>query len=303
MKLYSIFQQYIWLINIIQQHGRLTLDEINRYWIKNELSKGIPMPRTTFNRHRDAILDMLGIIIDCERKGGYKYYIANEHVLHDDSIQKWLLTTMSVNNMLAENLAIHNRILIESIPSDGALLHRFIEAMKRSVLVVVRYQRYGDAGVSTRLLAPYFVKLSNKRWYAVVRHSVPAGLLFTLAFDRMLSLELTEEKFECEKDFDPAKWMKDCYGVVNDIDVPIEKVVIRAFGREACYMRDLPLHHSQHVKEITQDYADYELTLRPTADFITPLLARGCAIKVLQPQWLAEEIKHQHIQAAKRYDE
>ncbi|MBQ9184488.1 MAG: hypothetical protein IJ151_01285 [Bacteroidales bacterium] len=49
--------------------------------------------------------------------------------------------------------------------------------------------------------------------------------------------------------------------------------------------------------------AHFELTLRPTPDFYTPLLSRGPLIKVLSPQWLADEIKKQHLEAAKLYEE
>lgn len=45
---------------------------------------------------------------------------------------------------------------------------------------------------------------------------------------------------------------------------------------------------------IEEDYSDFELTLRPTPDFYTPLLSIGPLIKVLSPQWLADEIKRQH---------
>lgn len=31
----------------------------------------------------------------------------------------------------------------------------------------------------------------------------------------------------------PAGWFRNCYGIVRDSDVPVEKVVIRAFGKEA----------------------------------------------------------------------
>jgi hypothetical protein len=128
------------------------------------------------------------------------------------------------------------------------------------------------------------------------------GNFFTLAFDRMLSLELTEEKFEYDKEFDPARWFKDCYGIVNDHDVLVERVVIRAFGREAYYMKDLPLHHSQREIERGEGYTDFELTLRPTADFFTPLLSRGSAIMILEPQWVADEVARLHREAAKLYE-
>ena len=305
MKTYSIFQEYIWLVSMLRRYGKLSLEELNGHWVKTEMSGGVPIPRTTFNRHRDAILDMLGIIIDCDKKDHYRYYIANEEVLHENTIQNWMLSTLSVNNLLAESRGVHERILLESIPSDGEHLHRFIEAMKQSVRIIVKYRRYGAEEESTMLLDPYFVKLTNRRWYAVVKHPDTEGReggLFTLAFDRIRSLELTDWKFDYDKDFVPARWFDDCYGIVNDHDVPVERVVIRAYGREAHYMRDLPLHHTQREIGQGEDYTDFELTLRPTADFFTPLLSRGRFIKVLEPEWVAEDVAWAHREAARLYE-
>ena len=79
-------------------------------------------------------------------------------------------------------------------------------------------------------------------------------------------------------------------------------MVIRAFGREAYYMKDLPLHHSQREIERGEGYTDFELTLRPTADFFTPLLSRGSAIMILEPQWVADEVARLHREAAKLYE-
>ena len=302
MKAYALFQEYIWLVNTIHRFGRLTLEEINRRWLETELSEGIPIARSTFNRHRDAILDMFGIIIDCDKKDGFRYYIDNEEVLEEDSIQNWMLSTLSVNSILAESKAVQRRILLESIPSDGENLHKFIDAMKQGVRVKVDYRRYGSAASGSPMkLDPFFVRLFNKRWYALVKFPEPKGSLFTLAFDRIISLEVTDEKFDYPKDFEPAAWLRDSYGIVRDPMVPVETVVIRAFGKEANYLRDLPLHHSQKEVETTDAYSDFSLTLSPTADFFSPLLSRGAAIKVLEPQWLADEIKRLHQAAVELY--
>jgi len=67
-------------------------------------------------------------------------------------------------------------------------------------------------------------------------------------------------------------------------------------------MRDLPLHFTQKEVETTDDWSDFELMIRPTADFFTPLLSRGPLIQVMQPQWLADEIRAQHEAAAKLYE-
>lgn len=303
MKSYALFQQYIWLVNTIHRYRRLTLEEINRHWMETDMSEGLPIARSTFNRHRDAILDMFGIIIECDRKDGFRYYIYNSEVLEEDSIQNWMLSTLSVSNILSESKGIHDRILLEKIPSDGDRLHKFIEAMKSGLCVQIEYRKYGSAEkASTMTLEPYFVKLFNKRWYAFVRFPQPGGMYFTMALDRVISIEMTSERFTYDSEFDPAGWFRNCYGIVRDDDVPVERVVIRAFGKEANYLRDLPLHHSQKETDTADGYSDFELTLSPTADFWTPLVARGATIKVLHPQWLAEKIRNLHLEAAKLYE-
>lgn len=302
MKSYALFQQYIWLVNTLHRAGRLTLEEINQRWLRTEMSEGLPIARSTFNRHRDAILDMLGLIIDCDKKDGFRYYIDNDYVLNEDSIQNWMFSTLSVNSVLTESKGVYERILLERIPSDGENLHKFIEAMKLGVRIKVNYRRYGDdASKSYMKVDPFFVRLFNKRWYGLVRFPDPTGNLFTLAFDRIVSLELTDEKFKYDKDFDPTGWFRDSYGIVRDPEVPVEKILIRAFGREVNYLRDLPMHASQVEVETTEEYSDFQLTLSPTADFFSPLLSRGAAIKILEPQWLADEIKILHQAAIDLY--
>lgn len=62
MKSYSLFQQYIWLVNTIHRARKITFEDINKKWGETEMSGGLPMWRSTFNRHKDAIEDMFGII-------------------------------------------------------------------------------------------------------------------------------------------------------------------------------------------------------------------------------------------------
>jgi hypothetical protein len=63
-------------------------------------------------------------------------------------------------------------------------------------------------------------------------------------------------------------------------------------------MRDLPLHHTQRLLAETDDHTDFELTLRPTDDLKAHLLSRGRWLKVLSPQWLTDEIRRLHLEAA-----
>ena len=168
---------------------------------------------------------------------------------------------------------------------------------------MIKYRRYGaEATITTMKLDPYFVKLFNKRWYALVKFPEPTSCLFTLAFDRILSFEVTDEKFKYDNNFDPAGWFRECYGIFRDPDIPLEKVVIRAFGIEVNYLRDLPLHHSQKEITTTEEYSDFEMTLRPSVDFFSALLSRGATIKILEPETLADEIRTLHQKAVELYN-
>ena len=68
MKPAQIFHQYIWIINALRAFGQLTLEELNEKWVEDKVNEGNALPRSSFNRHRDAILDMFGIVIDCNKK-------------------------------------------------------------------------------------------------------------------------------------------------------------------------------------------------------------------------------------------
>ncbi|MBR1395187.1 MAG: WYL domain-containing protein [Prevotella sp.] len=67
--------------------------------------------------------------------------------------------------------------------------------------------------------------------------------------------------------------------------------------RDAIFSR----YHSQRMIASTDDYCDFELTLRPTSDFKAQLLSRGQWVEVLEPQSLAEEIIEWHKNAIERY--
>lgn len=65
----SLIQKYIWVIKTIHRSGRITLKELNEKWRQNiDLSRGENLPRQTFDRWKGGILDMFGIVIDCEQQ-------------------------------------------------------------------------------------------------------------------------------------------------------------------------------------------------------------------------------------------
>ena len=294
-----LFKEYIWLVNTIHQARNITLNDINMKWLKTEMSGGVELARSTFNRHKMAIEDIFGIRIECDRSNGYKYYIGNVEVLGNESVQNWMLSTLSVNNIISESLSLHSRILLESIPSADERLEKIISAMKTNRLLLIVYKRYDSDQGKEHTIAPYCLKLYHRRWYLLARFDSGNFSIFSL--DRIRETVITDETFEVEPDFDAEAYFSECFGVVRVDDIKPEKIVIRAFGTECNYLRDLPLHHSQRVIANNEDYSDFELYLRPTLDLQGQILSRGSRLKVLSPQSLADKISQTLQEAVALY--
>ena len=165
MKASFLFKQYVWLVDTIQRCKRITLADLNERWLRTELSEGRPLSRTTFNRHRNEVEEIFGITIGCDADN--RYYIVNSNLLRTDTVQQWMLSTLTVSNIVGEARNLHDRILLESIPTEGELLRQIVEAMQRSVLIDITYRRYGSTADASWTLAPYCIKLFRRRWYLV----------------------------------------------------------------------------------------------------------------------------------------
>ena len=245
-------------------------------------------------------MDMFGVIIECDRRDGYRYYIENKEVLEEDSVQNWLFSTLSVSNMMDENISLQHRILLESIPSGDQLLQQIIKAMRDGRRIMLTYRRYGAASANSFSAEPYCVKLFRRRWYVLVKLTRPhyhedgkdgESFFSIFSLDRIEQIELQKTKFTIDPAFDAAAYFNECFGVVVADGTKPERIVLRAYGLEPHYLRDLPLHQSQRELETTEEYTDFELVMRPTTDFKAHLMSRGRWLQVISPQWLADEIQ------------
>ncbi len=298
MKMHHIFRKYMWLVNTIRQTGRISLSELNEQWQDSELSEGLPMSRATFNRNRQEILEIFGIDIDCDRSDGNRYYIAGNEDFNCDSIQKWMLSALSVGSLLSQSLSLKDRILLESIPSANDTLQQILQAMRENVKIELEHEKYGCNEITYRVVEPYCIKLFEKRWYLLGRTE---NDLRIFSLDRIKSLSLTTDRFKIDRDFDAEKFCSNYFGAFVKTDIKPETVTIRAFGNERFYMRDLPLHPSQEMIAENADSMDFRLYLAPTVDFVNCLLGKGYRIKVLKPAWLADEVRRVHEIAAGMY--
>lgn len=288
----SILNKYIWVVDTLHQAGErgISLKELNEKWVRNEtLSCGEPIPRQTFDRWKGNILDLLGVIIECHTKGGYRYYIENPEILSDCKLSRWLLDTYSTVNALSKHASLYNRILVEEIPSNRDFLAFIINAMKDNTVVVLAYKNFITEKELSFPICPYCLKMFQKRWYTLAL-SVHENKLRIYALDRIVNAQLTEQHFNLPKDFDAKEYFSSYFGIVLDETVKEQRIILRAYKPHQNYLRTLPLHPSQKEIYTCDTYADYELSLRPTYDFAMELLHAGALVEVLEPESLRKQM-------------
>jgi len=286
----NLLNKYVWLVETICKAKRITFEEINRKWLDSEISEGAELALRTFHKWRIAVEEMFGLVIDCERKGGYHYYIVNADELKNGGIRNWLLNTISVSNLLIDNQQMKDRILLEEIPSGQEYLSMIIEAMKNNLSLNMTYQSFWSDESYTFDVEPYCVKLFKQRWYMLAR-SPYYDKLMIYALDRILDLEINVgDKFKMPDTFNSSAFFEECYGVIAGDGTPLENVRLKVSAGQANYLRSLPLHHSQQEVETSDEYSIFELRIRPAYDFQQEILWNGEDVEVLEPLWLREEI-------------
>ena len=267
-----------------------------------DMSGGLPMSRTTFNRHRLAIEEMFDLCIGCKDSGRKSYYyIENIDVQEKNNLQHWMLDALSIGKLLMENITLKDRIVLEKIPAGKHFLNPIIDAMKQNRKLVLTYRKFGQEEPYTITVEPYAIKVFKQRWYLLAKN-YKRSLPTIYALDRVLSLQVTDELFEFPEDFSTERFFKDFYGVLCHADEEVERIVIRAYPPLTHYLRTLPLHHSQKELQSTPEYADFEFYLHPTFDFLQELFAQTHEVEVLEPLRLRNSMKEYLLKALKRYE-
>ena len=279
MKHSQIFRQYIWIINTLRGCGGLTFEELNQKWKAEDVSRGKPLQRSSFNRHRDAILEMFGIIIDCDLRT-YKYYIGNQEALEDDSLERWIYSTLTVHGALSEGASVKERLVLENAPAGERYLDMMIHAIRCNHRLRIGYQKFQAEGYE-KTVCPYALKLFRQRWYLLARN---LHQMLSFALDLLPSPRsgLTGGNLKMPADFSAKKFFGKYWGAETR---PRRRAPGGGGPKKGgpLYSRTLPLHHSQRELQSTPDYTDFSYDIRPTSDFLGELMRHSVGIEVLEP--------------------
>lgn len=292
-------KKYIWLVDTVMRAGEkgLTLRQIaERYEQDENISDGEPYARRTFQRHRDEVLDLFGIEIECYSDGSeYRYRIADNS--SNDYFRRWLLDSIAVNRIVTDSREVARYISIES--TNNTALPIVLEALKDLRLVNFDYKPYRkESSTHYFNFQPHALKMFERRWYLIGRYHKTHR---TFALDRMTNVVLQEENFKRDPKFDLEKMFSGSYGIIVE-DIPVESIWLKVEAHQANYLRSLPLHRTQtELPCKDKDYAIFALRVRPTLDLRQKILSLGSAVEVLKPESLREEMREEVRRMSKMY--
>lgn len=296
----ELLQKYIWLVQTFIRAGEngLSLGEISDRWERRFDSE---YSRRTFNNHREAVEEVFGIRIECNR-GTNRYFIRYTDDVSDENAESaWLINTFTVNNILRlgkERLS--GRVSVEDIPSGHMHLTAIMEAMTESRKIKIRYHKYTSSQADSLTLHPYAVKEFAKRWY-LVAYCEEREALRVYGLDRIKALDITEGDFKMPAGFDVDATFATSFGTYLP-EGKAQVVTFRTTEKEARFLRDLPLHSSQEeIKSSDKEHVTFSIFVCPNESLIMEFCKHGRRLEVLSPESVRTAVAEQLMEAARIY--
>lgn len=298
-----LIRRYVWLVDTVRRAGRITMPEINARWRDSTLNDmgESEIPERTLHRHRENVLELFDISIDCDRATN-EYFISNPDALEHSGFTFMLFNGLSLDNELRDNKAVAKRIFFEDIGTDFRYLGEIIEAISRRRWVKLSYRKFVASVPRELTVAPYGLRQWRQRWYLLGLFD-GCNRLTPFALDRIQGIEITDYSFDYNPLIDAANSFSEVIGMNLDTDYPVERIVVRIYGFQRHFIETVPLHSSQNCIHSTAEYSDYEFRLRPEWEFQHEILRLGPDAQIISPAWLRGELRTLAEEALKRYQE
>ena len=296
----ELLEKYIWLVQTFIRAGEhgLSLEEITDKW---EMRFDSDYPRRTFNNHRDAVEEVFGISIGCNRSTNRYFIKAGEDISDESTENAWLINSFTVNNMLRlSKEKLQGRVSVEDIPSGHMHLTEVMEAMTENLEVVMEYHKYTSEESETLTIWPYAVKEFAKRWYIIAYCKEREGLR-VYGLDRVKNMKVTGKKFKMKSGFDVDELFATSFGIY----LPGGKgqiITFRCSEREAKFLRDLPLHSSQEEVRKDGDSVIFSIFVCPDKNLIMEVCKHGSRIEILSPADVRNAVKEELAKALAQYE-
>ena len=286
----SKLKKCLYLINLMERKGSMTLKEINDCYEYSSLYDGEILPRT-FLRYREYIEETFPCYIDFNQRTG-KYELCRHKALYgeDDSLYDYLLSAYHIEGMTELALKHRDKIMLSDAPTGVENVQKILEAIDQKRGIECDYYSFNKQSVKKQLLIPYFLRTWEQRWYLAAEPDNHHHGISVFALERMENLKLTEERITPSNKVSVEDYFDGCFGVNHSDAAKPERILIKVYSNQADYVRTLPIHESQKEIETTNDWSIFEYHIIPCFNFYQQLLWHREKLEVLEPQYVKEEM-------------
>ncbi len=172
-------------------------------------------------------------------------------------------------------------------------------ALAQRYKVRITYETRSRGGeVSERTISPYHIKLHVRSWH-VIAYCENRQSVRTFKIDRIREASLPGTRYTIPNDFNLNDYLGDTWGIMSgDGQAPIDVVLL--FEPEAGHwVIEEHWHPSQSSEEQPDGSILFRLKLAPTPEFVNWLLYYGSRVKVVEPEFLREKVRGEHLKAAR----
>jgi predicted DNA-binding transcriptional regulator YafY len=167
------------------------------------------------------------------------------------------------------------------------IIEDILRAVRERKVCPVRYHSFSAGTVKTYPVHP--LSLLEHRGGLYLIALVPRyGDIRILAVERIETLELTRETFTMPKDYNPGKLLDGALDLNLGDPVPVR---LRVSAGQAPYIRERRWAADQAIEESSDGSVVLSFTASGAWDLKRWVLSMGAEARLLEPEWLAEEIR------------
>jgi proteasome accessory factor B len=255
----------------------------------------------TFQRDLKTLRDMCFIELKYSRM--HNGYFIDEESKRD--FDNWLhvFELFNTARIINETL-IKSSTNIEYIDFDRSIMRKDPEIMKSLLKAVVdrnvvRFTHHGFWSETSKpvVIMPHLLKQYQNRWY--IYGCFPSGEFRSFGIDRITDVEVLSESFK-RKMKRPKEMFDNIIGLVYDSE-KVEEVVLSYDPFQGNYIKTQPLHSSQRILVDNEEELRISIRVIPNYELQEQILKQGERVKVLQPEWLLQEIRSRLKDALNQY--
>ena len=287
----SKLKKCLYLINLLDRKGALTLKEINDYYQYSSLYEGDEIQARTFTRYKDYIAETFPCYIEYNPRTG-KYELHRHRALYgeDDSLYDYLLSAYHIEGMTELALKHRDKIILSEAPTGVGNVQIILEAIDQGKGIECEYYSFNHKTVKHQLLIPYFLRTWEQRWYLAAELDNHHHGISIFALERMDNIRLTDQKMQPSNDVTADEYWEGSFGVNHSDNQVPERIVIKVYGSQVNYVRALPIHKSQKELESNEDYTLFEYHIVPCYNLYQQLLWHREKLEVVEPIQMREEM-------------